>query len=130
VYIWLYGVYLLVVSINIPAIQQPLPIQLNGNTTMAACVPDKWDHDDFYLCYPDRRQAIKTEPLIVVETMDLPPGMMQPVFRPVRSPFHQSLGMKESRQLILIDMDGRLRKIGQSTRMVQVQVRQKNMSHI
>ena len=111
VLMWLYRVYLLIVSINISTMQQPFIILLNSNTTMTASVSNKRNQDKVCLCYSDWWQTVVSEPLITFELVDLPLGIVRPVFRLVSSPLHQSPRMKPGIEFSVKDVNSRSRKI-------------------
>jgi hypothetical protein len=128
--VWLNWICLAVVAVRVPTMQQPSIIFSQGYSTMPTRMSGERDQDKLGLSNLNRRRAVQPKPLIALNAMRLPPGVMSAMLRKIRPPLHRRSRVKTSFQLVGEKMDCRRRKIGQATRVIQVQVRQKDMFHL
>ena len=126
----LYRVSLTVVAVRVPAVQQPSVIYAQGNSAMPTRMSGEREQDKLGLSNLNRRRAVQPKPLIALKAMGLPLGAMGAMFGPIRPPLHERPRVKTGLQFVSEEMDGRCREIGQPARVIQVQVRQKDVSHL
>jgi hypothetical protein len=88
------------------------------------------EQDEFGFSNPNRRCTVQAKPLIALNAMGLPLGVMDSMFRSIRIPLHKGPWVKKRLQLVGEKMDLCRWEIGQPASVIQMQVRQKDMLHI